>query len=201
MEIVSSDRFWIFVLSLVAVINGLGIVRLLTALGDSVKKREELSIQLYWVHTLYLIFQLLMHLLIWWSIIGLHQFGALHFLSYLYILIGPTLLFLGTTLLIPDVNADSIDLRAEYYGVRKVYFSLMAAFYLWAIFVWPVFGHEFSPTVPLISAFLLIALIAIVTDRPKFHAAIIIANLVIYTAFIILYATHLSELGRSIAAH
>ena len=201
MEVVSSDRFWIFVLSLVAVINGLGIVRLLTALSDCMRAREELSIQYYWVHTLYLIFQLLMHLLIWWSIIGLHQIGTLHFLSYLYILVGPTLLFLGTTLLIPDAKADSVDLRAEYYSVRKIYFSLLAAFYLWAIFVWPVFGHGFSPSVPLIAVFLLIALIAIVTDRPKVHAAMIIANLAVYTAFIVLYATHLSDLGRSIAAH
>ena len=201
MEVISTERFWIFVLSMVAVINGLGVVRLLTALSDCLRARGELSIQYYWVHTLYLIFQLLMHLLIWWSIIGLHQIGTLHFLSYLYILIGPTLLFLGTTLLIPNAKADSLDLRDEYYGVRKIYFSLLAAFYLWAIFVWPVFGHDFSPTVPLITAFLLIALIAIVSDKPKLHAALIVANLVVYTAFIILYATHLRELGHSIATH
>jgi len=30
MELISNDRFWIFVLSLVAVINGLGIVRFLS---------------------------------------------------------------------------------------------------------------------------------------------------------------------------
>jgi len=144
---------------------------------------------------------LLMHLLIWWSIVGLHKIGDLNFLSYLYILVGPTLLFLGTTLLIPDAKTDSVDLRAEYYGVRKAYFSLMAGFYLWAIFVWPVFGHGFAPTVPLITVFLLIALIAIITDKHKLHAALIVANLVVYLAFIILYATHLGEVGRTIAVH
>ena len=201
MEIISTERFWIFVLSMVAVINGLGIVRLLTVLSDCLRKRDELTIQYYWVHTLYLIFQLLMHLLIWWSIVGLHKIGELNFLSYLYILVGPTFLFLATTLLIPDAKADPVDLRAEYYGVRKVYFSLMAAFYLWAIFVWPVFGHGFAPTVPLIAAFFMIALISIATERPKVHAAMIIANLAVYMAFIILYATHLGELGQSIAVH
>jgi hypothetical protein len=142
-----------------------------------------------------------MHLLIWWGIVGLHQLGELNFLSYLYILVGPTFLFLSTTLLIPDAKSGSINLRAEYFGVRKVYFSLMAGFYLWAIFVWPVFGHEFAPTVPLITAFLLIALISIATDKPKVHAAMIVANLAVYMAFIILYATHLGELGQSIAVH
>jgi len=201
MEVISTERFWIFVLSLVAVINGLGIVRLLTVMSDCLKKRAELGIQFYWVHTLYLVFQLLMHLLLWWSIVGLHKIGDLHFLSYLYILVGPTLLFLGTTLLIPEAKTDTIDLRAEYYGVRKIYFSLMAAFYLWAIFVWPVFGHAFAPTAPLITIFFLIALMAIVSDKPKLHAALILSNLAIYATFIILYATHLSELGHSIAVH
>ena len=199
MEVISTERFWIFVLSLVAVINGLGIVRLLTVLSDSIKRRTELNIEFYWIHTLYLIFQLLMHLLIWWSIVGLHKIGELNFISYLYVLVGPTFLFLATTLLIPDAKADSVDLRAEYYGVRKVYFSLMAGFYLWAIFVWPVFGHDFAPTVPLIMAFLMIALIAFITDKHKIHAALIVANLTLYMAFIILYATHLGELGHSIA--
>jgi hypothetical protein len=201
MEVISTERFWIFVLSLVAVINGLGIVRLLTVLSDSLKRRAELNVQYYWVHTLYLIFQLLMHLLIWWSIVGLHKIGDLNFLSYLYVLVGPTFLFLATTLLIPDAKTEAVDLRAEYYGVRKAYFSLMSGFYLWAIFVWPVFGHDFAPTVPLIIAFLMIALVSIVTDKPRLHAAMIIANLTVYMVFIILYATHLSELGHSIAVH
>ena len=201
MEVISTERFWIFVLSMVAVINGLGIVRLLTALSDGLRKREEFSIQYYWVHTLYLIFQLLMHLLIWWAIVGLHKIGILNFLSYLYILVGPTLLFLATTLMIPDVKADSVDLCAEYYGMRKVYFSLMAGFFLWAIFVWPVFGHGFAPTVPLITAFLVVALISVVTDNPRIHAVMIVVNLAVYMAFIVLYATHLGELGHSIATH
>ena len=68
MEVISTERFWIFVLSLVAVINGLGIVRLLSALSDCLRKRDVLSIQYYWVHTLYIIFHLLMYLLIWWAI-------------------------------------------------------------------------------------------------------------------------------------
>ena len=201
MEVLSNERFWIFILSLVAVINGLGVVRLLTALSDCIKRREELSIQYYWVHTLYLIFQLLLHLLLWWSIVGLHKIGVLNFLNYLYVLIGPTFLFLGTALLIPDIKAGSVDLRTEYYGTRKIYFSLLAAFFVWAIFVWPVFGHEFAPTVPLIIAFLVIALISVVTDNPKIHAVMIVANLAVYMAFIILYATHLSDLGHSIAVH
>ena len=195
----SEERTWIFVISLVAVINGLGIVRLLGGLSEYLRKQNTLNIQHYWVYTLFVVFQLLLHLLFWWSIIGLHKAGNLNFISYLYLLIGPTLLFLGTSLLIPDAKVESLNLRTEYYGVRKTYFSILMAFWLWAIFVWPVFGHSFAPTVPLLIAFSLIALALRITDQPRVHATLIIANYAIYLVFIALYATHLGELGRRIA--
>lgn len=198
---IEEQSYWIYIISLVAVINGLGIVRLLTALSEYIKKRANLNIQYYWVYTLSIVFQLLVHLLIWWLFVGLHKFGNLNFLSYLYMLIGPALLFLSTTLMIPDIKDESINLRSEYYSIRKVFFSLLAAFYLWAIFIWPVLGHSFAPTVPLLIVFFLIALTLSITDRPKIHAKLIIANYVVYIAFIVLFATHLSELGRVIAEH
>ena len=195
----SEERTWIFVISLVAVINGLGIVRLLGGLSEYLRKQNTLNIQHYWVYTSFVVFQLLLHLLFWWSIIGLHKAGNLNFLSYLYLLIGPTLLFLGTTLLVPAVKIESLNLRSEYYSYRKTYFSILTVFWLWAIFVWPVFGHSFAPTLPLLIAFLLIALILRITDHPRVHATLVIANYAIYLVFIMLYATHLGELGRRIA--
>jgi len=192
---------WKFVISLVAVINGLGIVRLLMGLSDYIKYHKALNIQHYWVYTLIILFQLILHLLLWWTVIGLHQLGDLNYLSYLYLLIGPTLLFLGTSFVVPDCKVESLDLRSEYYSIRKTYFTSLAAFYLWAIFVWPVLGHSFAPTVPMIIIFFLIALTLRITDRPKIHATLVIANYAIYMAFIVLYATHLSELGRTIAEH
>ena len=195
----SSERVWIYVFSLVAVINGLGIVRLLGGLSEYIRKQKAVDIQHYWVYTLFAVFQLLLHLLFWWSVIGLHKAGDLNFLSYLYLLIGPTLLFLGTSLLVPATQIESLNLRSEYYGIRKTYFSILIAFWLWTIFVWPVFGHSFAPTAPLIVAFLLISLTLRMTDRPRVHATLVIANYAIYLVFIVLYATHLGELGRRIA--
>jgi hypothetical protein len=192
-------RYWIFIIALVAVINGLGIVRLLVGLSDYIKKRTNLNIKYYWIHTSYILFQLLVHLLFWWSVVGLHKMASLNFLNYLYLLIGPTLLFLSTTLLIPDIKDKPISLRSEYYSIRKPFFSLMTAFYLWAIFVWPVFGHSFAPTAPLLIVFLLIALTGSITDRHKIHAALVIANYAVYMTFIALFAIQLGEFGNQIA--
>lgn len=195
------QRYWIFIIALVAVINGLGIVRLITALSEYVKKHAIVDIQQYSVYTLYVVFQLLIHLLFWWSVVGLHKMAELNFLNYLYLLIGPTLLYLSTTILLPDIKDDLIDLRAQYYSVRKSFFSFMSAFYLWAIFVWPAFGHSFAPTVPLLLIFFLIALISRITDHPRIHATMIIANYAVYLTFIVLFALHESELARTIVEH
>ena len=116
----TSNSLWPLVIALAAVVNGLGIVRLIAGLGEYLKKQSTLNVQHYWVYTLLAFFQLLGHLLLWWSILGLREIDNINFLNYLYLLIGPTLLFLATSLLIPDIKEKSVDLRAEYYNIRKI---------------------------------------------------------------------------------
>lgn len=187
---------WAFVIALAAVVNGLGIVRLLSGLSEYLRNHSMLKVRHYWVYNLLAIFQLLAHLLLWWSVLGLRSTGNINFLSYLYLLIGPTLLFLCTSIMVPDIEDKTVDLYAAYYRFRKIFFSLLTAFWLWAIFVWPVFGHSFAPTVPLIMVWLFISATLLLTDNPKVHAALIVANLAVYAGFIAMFAMQLGEVGR-----
>lgn len=187
---------WAFVIALAAVVNGLGIVRLLSGLSEYLRNHSMLKVRHYWVYNLLAIFQLLAHLLLWWSVLGLRSAGNINFLSYLYLLIGPTLLFLCTSIMVPDIEDKTVDLHAAYYRFRKIFFSLLSAFWLWAIFVWPVFGNSFAPTVPLITVWLFISLTLLFTDNPKVHAVLIVANLAVYAGFIAMFAMQLGEVGR-----
>ena len=117
-----SRDIWPFIIALIAVLNGLGIVRLLGGVGEYLKNYSTLNLQHYWVYTLLAIFQLLSHLLLWWSILSIPVDANINFLSYLYLLLGPTLLYLSTILIIPDIKDKSIDLRSEYYNFRKTFF-------------------------------------------------------------------------------
>ncbi len=186
---------WAFVIALAAVVNGLGIVQLLGALSSYLKKSSTLEIQHYWVHTVLFVFQLLAHMLLWWSILGLKAANNINFLSYLYLLVGPTMLYLSTSLIVPEIKDKAIDFRSEYYGFRKTYFTILSIFWLWAIFVWPVFGHGFAPTVPLISIWLLISLTLRFTGHPGINATLVVANCGIYAAFVTIYAMKLGEVG------
>jgi hypothetical protein len=194
-----TKEVWTFVIALAAVVNGLGIVRLLAGFSDYLKNRDSLDIAHYWVYALISIFQLLVHLLLWWSIIGLKAAGNINFLTYLYLLVGPTLLFLGTSLLIPGAGDKSIDMRKHYFGVRKLYYSIFSVFWLWAIFLWPAFGYPFAPTVPMISLFLLFSAVLRLTDNQKVHAILVVGNFLVYAAFVALYAMQLGAVARQMA--
>lgn len=193
-----TNTIWPLVVALAAVVNGLGIVRLIGGLAEYLKNKSTLNIQHYWVYALLAFFQLLAHLLLWWSILGLQALSNINFLNFLYLLIGPTLLYLGTSLLTPNIKDKSINLRTEYYNVRKTFFSIMSFFWLWAIFVWPAFGYSFAPTVPLITVWLLISVVLLITDNPRVHATLVIGNCVVYAIFVAIFAIQLGEVAHNI---
>ena len=194
-----TENIWSFVITLAAVINGLGIVLLISGIGDYLKNHSRVNIQHYWVYTLLAVFQLLAHLLLWWSILGVvTTVDYVNFLVYLYLLIGPALLYLGTSLIIPDLKDKSIDLRTEYFHFRKTFYSIMTAFWLWVISIWPAFGYQFPPTTPLLTAWLLISLILRLTDNRKAHAVLVTANLVIYATYIVIFAMQIGEVSRRV---
>ena len=189
---------WPFILALAAVINALGIIRLLNALAEYIRKHKTLNIQHYSVYTILVIYQLFLHLLFWWSVIGLRGTGDLYFnfLMYLYLLTGPTILYLGTSLIVPDMDKEPRDMRAIYYGFHKAYFTILAVFMLWGVFVWPVFGYTFAPTAPLLAVTLLIALVLRATANPKVHFVLMVTNISIYAVVIAVYAMRTGGVTR-----
>ena len=187
---------WGFVIALAAVINGLGIVRLIAALGDYVKKHASLEVTHYWPYGMTALFQLLLHILLWWSILGLKAAGQITFLGYLYLLLGPTLLFLATTLLLPDVSSSEIDLKAEYRQARKAYYSILFGFWMWVIFLWPVFGYPFAPTVKFALIWLAIAVTLRISENDKVHTALAAANFMLFATLVALYAMQLGKVGQ-----
>ena len=191
-----SQDVFAYVIALAAVVNGLGLVRLMGGVGDYLRMRRKLTLIPYWPHVISAIFQLLLHILLWWSVLGLKAAGNITFLTYLYLLAGPGLLFLATSVIVPDVSGDSLDLRPQYYGVRKIYYSILSVFWLWAIFLWPAFGYPFAPTASLASVWLAIAIVLRLTANEKVHSFLVIANLVVYATFVAIFAMNLVEVGR-----
>jgi hypothetical protein len=173
-----------FVITLAAVVNGLGIVRWLSGFAEYVRRRH---VKHYWVFSLSAGYQFLLHILFWWTLYGLRGAATINFLTFLYLLAGPILLFVGTAILLPDVDEDAIDLKEHFRATRPIYSTVLVLLWLWAIFSSPIMHGFFSPTLPLLTAFLASAVVLRISANQKIHAVVAVVNLVLLVSFVALY--------------
>jgi len=176
-----------FVITLAAVVNGLGIVRWLSGLAEYLRRRQSVQVTHYWVFTLSAGYQFLLHILFWWTLYGLRGAATINFLTFLYLLTGPILLFVGTAILIPDFDDESRDLRKHFLSSRTTYSTVLVLLWLWAIFSSPIMRGFFAPTLPLLTAFLASALVLRISANPKIHSVVAVVNLLLLVSFIALY--------------
>ena len=176
-----------FVITLAAVVNGLGIVRWLSGFAEYLRRRHSVQATHYWVFGLMAGYQFLLHILFWWTLYGLRGAATINFLTFLYLLTGPILLFVGTAILLPNVDEDTIDLREHFRATRPIYSTVLVLLWLWAIFSSPIMHGFFSPTLPLLAAFLASALVLRISSNQKVHAVVAVVNLLLLVSFIALY--------------
>ena len=187
---VDSDSF-VFVISLAAVVNGLGIVRWLSGFAEYMRRGPSLQLAHYWVFTLTACFQFILHVLFWWTLWGIRGTATINFLSYLFLLSGPVVLFVGSAVLAPDLTEDEIDLKAHYFQARPVYSSVLILAWLWAILLSPILRGSFAPTLWVFAMFLAAAIAKRVTRSETVHGAVAVANWLILILFVAVYAMQL----------
>ncbi len=185
-----------FIISLAAVVNGLGIVRWIAGFAEYLRQRNSLQIKHYWVFNLWAAAQFLLHILLWWSLWGVREAESFNFLTYLYVLTGPILLYLGTSLLVPNVDENFVDLATHYFEIRRSYFTVFGLLWLWAIFVWPVLRGVFSPTTPILALYLTMAMILRFTANPRVHAILVVMTWSLLIAFVTLFGMQLGGVAR-----
>lgn len=173
-----------FVITLAAVVNGLGIVRWLSGFAEYLRRRH---VTHYWVFSLSAGYQFLLHILFWWTLFSLHGAATINFLTFMYLLTGPILLFVGTAILLPDVDEDAIDLKEHFRATRPIYSTVLVLLWLWAIFSSPIMHGFFSPALPLLTAFLASAIVLRISANPRIHSVVAIVNWLLLVSFIALY--------------
>jgi hypothetical protein len=188
-------RAFAFVITLAAVVNGLGIVHWLTAFSEYLRRKQSVDIQHYWVFNLLAAYQFLLHILLWWTLWGFRDAANFNFLTYLYLLTGPILLSLGTSLLTPNIETDGVDVRRHFFDVRQTYSTVLALLWLWALGAGPILRGHLAPTAPLLVLFLATAVILRVTDNAKVHSIAIVVNWLLIVAFVALFAMQLGGNG------
>jgi hypothetical protein len=180
-----------FIFTLAAVINGLGIVRWLTGFSEYLKRREDLDVSHFWVFNVVAAFQFLLHILLWWSLWGIRSVETFNFLHYLYLLTGPILLFLASSLLIPDFVDASADIRKHYFRIKNVYATVLGGFWIWAMLLWPALKGIYVDSIPIMGTFLLLAVVQRSSMIAKAQGAVAVLNWVLLAAFILFFQLQL----------
>ncbi|QSX77954.1 hypothetical protein [Agrilutibacter solisilvae] len=179
---------------MVSIVVGLGMTQLLAGIGNFVQIRRR--VRFYWLHTFWVLLLIVMHLHMWWSLWVLHSVTDWTYGTFAYVLIGPALLVIASHLAVPELLDGQIDIERHYYDTHVVFFGLLVAAAVWAMFLEPVTGvRTFAVPFRILQACgaaLLVGL-ALVKDN-RFHcvASLLLATLV--TLAITLTRFHLGQL-------
>jgi hypothetical protein len=127
-----------YVTVMVSVVVGLGLTRLLAAIGDYVPIRRR--VKTYWVHSCWILALLLMTLNIWWVFWELRSITVWTSREFVWIVLGPSAFVIACHLAVPDLSTEPLDLERYYYDTNEVFFGLLAFTVAWGTVTEPLLG-------------------------------------------------------------
>lgn len=110
----------------------IGIGNILSAIASFFDHRIELKLD--WIHATWIMILLLIHLNLFWHALVLLEQEQWVFGWFLYILVGPMLLFVASQLILAEPGEDVPNYsRAHYLGVATRLFSVLALLSVWVV--------------------------------------------------------------------
>ena len=181
-----------------SVVVGLGLTQLLAGIGNFVQIRRR--VRFYWLHTGWVLLLIVLHLHMWWSFWVLREVTDWNYGTFAYVLIGPGLLVIASHLVIPEVLDGRIDVERHYYDTHTVFFGLLAATGVWAMFLEPVTGvRTFVVPFRILQAFGTATLLALaISGNKRFHAMATVLLAALITVAITLTRFRLGQLDLSV---
>lgn len=125
----------------------------------------------------------------WWASFSLAGRTEWSFALFATILVQTALIYMMTAIVLPDIPYDQpIDLKDHYYREVPAFFGIGAATILWSLF------REYMLTGGLPAAanlvfhglFLVAALVALATRRPRVHEALAVLMMGLFVVFVAL---------------
>ena len=107
----------------VAVIMGLAVTRLLSAIGGSLRHRR--SITGHWTHSIWALNVLIYVVSIWWALFAWNQLPEWNYFLFLFIVLYAIVLYLLSDVLYPDVVGPGLDLEAHWIEHRGLFFGIL----------------------------------------------------------------------------
>jgi hypothetical protein len=109
---------------LTSIVLAIGITRLLSGVGTLLQKRKQITI--YWVHVLWTLNVFLFLVLNWWILFRWQSQQEWNFFLFSFLLLSPTIAFLLSVILYPDISNEKIDYKQHFYENHRWFFALAA---------------------------------------------------------------------------
>src|SRR5438552_19102458 len=115
-----------YVAVLVSIVVGLGVTRVLNQIKEGIQAGSRQ--QTYWIHTVWLINACSMLMLNWWVFYRWHSAPEWTFFLFVWVTLGPTLLYLASSVIAPRELAETgaASWRDYFYSNRRRFCFLIA---------------------------------------------------------------------------
>jgi hypothetical protein len=148
----------------------IGIGNLLMGLSSLLNERSPREFD--WLPTSWLLLLLLQHLNLFWYTLDIIEVDEWGFGGFLYIVTGPTLLFLSASLLLADpALSGPSEPRTHYFRVAGKFFSILGLLMLWMIGADFVLGTGFTRASFWNAAFLVLFVMLGRSRAPGLHTS------------------------------
>jgi len=123
---------------MVSIVLGLGMTQLFAGIGNLVQIRRR--VKLYWLHTLWVLLLIVLHMHMWWSFWALRQVPEWTYAKFVYVLFGPAALVIASHIIIPEMPDGRIEVERYYFDIGPLLFALLTATAAWAMFLETAMG-------------------------------------------------------------
>ena len=171
MEVSSS----LLVAMMFVMVLSIGIGNLLMGLSSLLNERSPREFD--WLPTSWLLLMLLQHLNLFWYTLEIIEVENWGFGGFLYIVTGPTLLFLAASLLLADpALSGPSEPRSHYFRVAGKFFAIMSLLMLWMIGADFVLGSGLTRASFWNATFLVLFAVLARSQAPGLHGALTMAT-------------------------
>src|SRR2546426_10627442 len=97
---------------MVSIVLGLGLTQLFAGIGNLVQIRHR--VKLYWLHSLWVLLLIVLHLHMWWSFWELRGVAEWTYAKFVYVVIA-------SHIIIPELIDSRIDIERHYFDTRPIF--------------------------------------------------------------------------------
>lgn len=172
---------------LLSIILGLAITQTLKGVRGVVLARA--LVVPYWPSFVLVGFLLMVDVQSWWSMFGMRAISNWMFPMFAVVLLQTVVLYMLAALVLPDFFGEkTVDLRAHYYGHRRIFYGLLVALIVVSFLKEFALGSLTGEGMNLLFhlCFVVLAVTGLVTSREPYHKLLVVAMPIMMIAYIAL---------------